>query len=128
MTLEWWCLAIAVAIHNIQSAVANAHYYATGNRWRSLLVGRACRVPRRTLRLCWDGPFLRISFSGDMYAVLFGLIGEVMVIISVRATTDGSSVLIGRYRCDLLVHGRHGNHESMVLFPFKNRCEPIKSK
>jgi hypothetical protein len=33
-----------------------------------------------------------------------------MVIISVRATTDlGSSVRSGEYRCDLLVHGQHGN-------------------
>ena len=78
-------LAMAIAIHNIPEGlcVAMPVYYATGNRWKAfgwaLLSGVA--EPIAAL-LGWA--ILASSFSNTMYAVLFGVVAGMMVIISVR--------------------------------------------
>lgn len=78
-------LAIAIGIHNIPEGlcVALPIYYATGNRWKAfcwaLLSGAS--EPLAAL-LGWA--ILANSFSDDMYAVLFGLVAGMMVIISTR--------------------------------------------
>jgi len=78
-------LAIAIGIHNIPEGlcVALPIYYATGNRMKAfawaLLSGAS--EPIAAL-LGWA--VLANSFSPVMYAVLFGLVGGMMVIISIR--------------------------------------------
>ena len=78
-------LAIAIGIHNIPEGlcVALPIYYATGNRWKAfgwaLLSGAS--EPFAAL-LVWA--VLASSFSDVMYAVLFGLVAGMMVIISTR--------------------------------------------
>eukprot|EP00548_Thalassiothrix_antarctica_P018995 CAMPEP_0194194188 /NCGR_PEP_ID=MMETSP0154-20130528/75444_1 /TAXON_ID=1049557 /ORGANISM="Thalassiothrix antarctica, Strain L6-D1" /LENGTH=452 /DNA_ID=CAMNT_0038918591 /DNA_START=371 /DNA_END=1733 /DNA_ORIENTATION=- len=78
-------LAIAIGIHNIPEGlcVALPIYYATGNRMKAfawaLLSGAS--EPLAAL-LGWV--VLANSFSDTMYAVLFGLVGGMMVIISIR--------------------------------------------
>jgi ZIP family zinc transporter len=78
-------LAIAIAIHNIPEGlcVAMPIYYATGNRWKAFgwAVLSGASEPFAAL-LGWA--VLANSFSDDMYAVLFGLVAGMMVIISVR--------------------------------------------
>jgi zinc transporter ZupT len=78
-------LAIAIAIHNIPEGlcVAMPIYYATGNRWKAFgwAVLSGASEPLAAL-LGWA--VLANSFSDDMYAVLFGLVAGMMVIISVR--------------------------------------------
>jgi zinc transporter ZupT len=78
-------LAIAIAIHNIPEGlcVAMPIYYATGNRWKAFgwAVLSGASEPLAAL-LGWA--ILANSFSDDMYAVLFGLVAGMMVIISVR--------------------------------------------
>ena len=77
--------AIAIGIHNIPEGlcVAMPIYYATGNRWKAfgwaLLSGAS--EPFAAL-LGWA--VLASSFSHVMYAVLFGLVAGMMVIISIR--------------------------------------------
>ena len=78
-------LAIAIGIHNIPEGlcVALPIYYATGSRWKAfgwaLLSGAS--EPFAAL-LGWA--VLANSFSDVMYAVLFGLVAGMMVIISTR--------------------------------------------
>ncbi|KAL7558055.1 hypothetical protein ACA910_009243 [Epithemia clementina (nom. ined.)] len=78
-------LAVAIAIHNIPEGlcVAMPIYYATGNRWKAfgwaLLSGVAEPVAGL---LGWL--ILSQSFSDQMYGLLFGLVGGMMVIISAR--------------------------------------------
>mmetsp|Transcript_20449 Transcript_20449/g.33881 ORF Transcript_20449/g.33881 Transcript_20449/m.33881 type:complete len:376 (-) Transcript_20449:116-1243(-) len=78
-------LAIAIGIHNIPEGlcVALPIYYATGNRMKAfgwaLLSGAS--EPLAAL-LGWA--VLANSFSDQMYAILFGLVAGMMVIISVR--------------------------------------------
>jgi len=78
-------LAIAIGIHNIPEGlcVALPIYYATGNRMKAfgwaLLSGAS--EPIAAL-LGWA--VLANSFSDTLYAVLFGLVSGMMVIISVR--------------------------------------------
>jgi ZIP family zinc transporter len=78
-------LAIAIAIHNIPEGlcVAMPVYYATGNRWKAFgwAVLSGASEPLAAL-LGWA--VLANSFSDDMYAILFGLVAGMMVIISVR--------------------------------------------
>jgi zinc transporter ZupT len=78
-------LAIAIAIHNIPEGlcVAMPIYYATGNRWKAFgwAVLSGASEPLAAL-LGWA--VLANSFSDDMYAILFGLVAGMMVIISVR--------------------------------------------
>jgi len=78
-------LAIAIAIHNIPEGlcVAMPIYYATGKRWKAF--GWAClsgaSEPVAAL-LGWA--VLANSFDDTLYAVLFGMVGGMMVIISAR--------------------------------------------
>lgn len=78
-------LAIAIAIHNIPEGlcVAMPIYYATGKRWNAF--AWAClsgaSEPIAAL-LGWA--ILANSFGDTLYAVLFGMVGGMMVIISVR--------------------------------------------
>jgi ZIP family zinc transporter len=78
-------LAIAIAIHNIPEGlcVAMPIYYATGNRWKAFgwAVLSGASEPLAAL-LGWA--VLANSFSDDMYAILFGIVAGMMVIISVR--------------------------------------------
>lgn len=78
-------LAVAIAIHNIPEGlcVAMPVYYATGNRWKAFgwAVLSGVSEPIAAL-LGWA--VLANSFSDDMYAILFGLVAGMMVIISVR--------------------------------------------
>merc|ERR1712238_69764 len=83
--LQWANTAIAIGIHNIPEGlcVALPIYYATGNRMKAfswaLLSGASEPV---AALLGWA--VLAQSFSDTLYAVLFGLVGGMMVIISVR--------------------------------------------
>ncbi len=78
-------LAVAIAIHNIPEGlcVAMPIYYATGNRWKAfgwaLFSGLAEPV---AALLGWL--VLANSFSDQLYAVLFGMVAGMMVIISAR--------------------------------------------
>jgi ZIP family zinc transporter len=78
-------LAIAIGIHNIPEGlcVALPIYYATGNRMKAfgwaLLSGAS--EPLAAL-LGWA--VLANSFSDEMYAILFGLVSGMMIIISIR--------------------------------------------
>jgi zinc transporter ZupT len=78
-------LALAIAIHNVPEGlcVALPIYYATGKRWKAfgLAVCSGASEPVAAL-LGWA--VLANSFSNTMYAVLFGLVAGMMVIISVR--------------------------------------------
>lgn len=78
-------LAVAIAIHNIPEGlcVALPIYYATGNRWKAFgwAVLSGASEPVAAL-LGWA--VLANSFSNTMYAILFGLVAGMMVIISVR--------------------------------------------
>jgi ZIP family zinc transporter len=78
-------LAIAIALHNIPEGlcVAMPIYYATGNRWKAF--GWAALSGASELLGAFLGwAILANSFSDTMYAVLFGLVAGMMVIISVR--------------------------------------------
>lgn len=78
-------LAVAIAIHNIPEGlcVAMPIFYATGNRrkafWWGVLSGASEPV---AALLGWA--VLANSFSDTLYAVLFGLVSGMMVVISVR--------------------------------------------
>lgn len=78
-------LAIAIGIHNIPEGlcVALPIYYATGNRMKAfgwaLLSGAS--EPLAAL-LGWA--ILANSFSDQMYAILFGVVAGMMVVISTR--------------------------------------------
>lgn len=78
-------LAIAIGIHNIPEGlcVALPIYYATGNRMKAFLWAllSGASEPLAAL-LGWA--VLANSFSDHMYAVLFGLVAGMMVIISIR--------------------------------------------
>jgi zinc transporter ZupT len=78
-------LAVAIAIHNIPEGlcVALPVYYATGNRWKAF--GLACASgASEPIAALLGWAVLANSFSDTMYAVLFGLVAGMMVIISVR--------------------------------------------
>jgi len=78
-------LAIAIGIHNIPEGlcVALPIYYATGNRVKAFswaLISGASE-PLAAL-LGWA--ILANSFSDQLYAILFGLVSGMMIIISIR--------------------------------------------
>ena len=78
-------LAIAIAIHNIPEGlcVAMPIYYATGNRWKAFGWALFSGVAEPIAALLgWA--VLANSFSDKLYAVLFGLVAGMMVIISTR--------------------------------------------
>lgn len=78
-------LAVAIAIHNIPEGlcVAMPVYYATGSRWKAFgwAVLSGVSEPFAAL-LGWA--VLANSFSDTLYAVLFGVVAGMMVIISAR--------------------------------------------
>ena len=78
-------LAIAIGIHNIPEGlcVALPIYYATGNRIKAFLWALVSGVSEPVAALLgWAS--LAGSFSDSLYAVMFGLVGGMMVIISTR--------------------------------------------
>merc|ERR1711957_482696 len=78
-------LAIAIGIHNIPEGlcVSLPIYYATGNRWKAFMWGVLSGVSEPVAALLgWA--VLATSFSQSMYAVLFGLVSGMMVIISLK--------------------------------------------
>jgi len=78
-------LAIAIGIHNIPEGlcVALPIYYATGDRKKAFLWGVLSGVSEPVAALLgWA--VLATSFSQSMYAVLFGLVSGMMVIISLK--------------------------------------------
>jgi zinc transporter, ZIP family len=78
-------LAVAISIHNIPEGlcVAMPVYYATGSRWKALgwALLSGLSEPFAAL-LGWV--VLAGAFSDALYAVMFGLVAGMMVIISVR--------------------------------------------
>jgi len=78
-------LAFAIAIHNIPEGlcVALPIYYATGNRVKAFLWALLSGASEFVAALLgWA--VLANSFSDTLYAVLFGSVAGMMVIISVR--------------------------------------------
>jgi len=78
-------LAIAIGIHNIPEGlcVALPIYYATGNRWKAFMWGclSGASEPIAAL-LGWA--VLANAMSDEVYAILFGLVSGMMVIISLK--------------------------------------------
>lgn len=78
-------LAIAIGIHNIPEGlcVALPIYYATGNRWKAFMWGclSGASEPLAAL-LGWA--VLANAMSDYAYAILFGLVSGMMVIISLK--------------------------------------------
>uniref|UniRef100_A0A7S1Y9E3 Zinc transporter ZupT n=1 Tax=Grammatophora oceanica TaxID=210454 RepID=A0A7S1Y9E3_9STRA len=78
-------LAIAIGIHNIPEGlcVALPIYYATGNRCRAFMWALISGASEPIAALLgWA--ILANNFSDRMYAILFGLVAGMMVIISTR--------------------------------------------
>lgn len=78
-------LAIAIGIHNIPEGlcVALPIYYATGNRWKAFMWACLSGVSEPIGALLgWI--VLANTMSDDLYAILFGLVGGMMVIISAK--------------------------------------------
>ena len=78
-------LAIAIGIHNIPEGlcVALPIYYATGNRWKAFLWGCLSGVSEPIAALLgWL--ILAKTMGEEVYAVLFGLVSGMMVIISLK--------------------------------------------
>jgi zinc transporter ZupT len=78
-------LAFAIAIHNIPEGlcVALPIFYATGNRRNAFLWALLSGASEFVAALLgWA--ILANNFSDDAFAVLFGLVGGMMVIISIR--------------------------------------------
>lgn len=78
-------LAIAIGIHNIPEGlcVSLPIYYATGNRWKAFMWGclSGASEPLAAL-LGWA--VLAKAMGDQVYAVLFGLVSGMMVIISLK--------------------------------------------
>ena len=78
-------LAIAIGIHNIPEGlcVALPIYYATGNRWKAFMWGCLSGLSEPVAALLgWA--ILAKAMTQDVYAVLFGLVSGMMVIISLK--------------------------------------------
>lgn len=78
-------LAVAIAIHNIPEGlcVAMPIYYATGKRWNAFAWGCLSGISE-PLAACLGWAALASVFNDVIYAVLFGMVGGMMVIISAR--------------------------------------------
>lgn len=78
-------LAVAIAIHNIPEGlcVAMPIYYATANRWKAFAWGVLSGVSEPIAALLGWAVLANVV-SDVAYAVLFGLVSGMMVIISVR--------------------------------------------
>jgi len=80
-----YVLAAAIAIHNIPEGlcVAMPIYYATGNRWKAFGWALLSGIAEPLAAICgWL--FLARSFGDKLYAILFGMVAGMMVIICVR--------------------------------------------
>ena len=78
-------LAVAIGIHNIPEGlcVALPIYYATGNRCKAFLWACISGISEPFAALLgWA--ILANSFSDDLYAVLFGIVAGMMVVISIK--------------------------------------------
>jgi len=78
-------LAIAIGIHNIPEGlcVALPIYYATGNRWKAFMWGCLSGASEPVAALLgWL--ILAKTMGEEVYAVLFGLVSGMMVIISLK--------------------------------------------
>jgi len=78
-------LAIAIGIHNIPEGlcVALPVYYATGNRWKAFSWALLSGISEPIAALLgWA--VLANSVTDEAYAILFGLVAGMMVIISVK--------------------------------------------
>lgn len=78
-------LAIAIGIHNIPEGlcVALPIYYATGNRWKAFMWGCLSGLSEPVAALLgWA--VLAKAVTQDVYAILFGLVSGMMVIISLK--------------------------------------------
>ena len=78
-------LAIAIAIHNIPEGlcVAMPVYYATGEKWKAFTWGCLSGISEPIAALLgWA--VLANSFTDTAYAILFGIVAGMMVIISVK--------------------------------------------
>jgi ZIP family zinc transporter len=78
-------LGLAIAIHNIPEGlcVAMPVYYATGKRWNAFAWGTLSGISE-PIAAVLGYAVLANSFSDVMYAVLFGMVAGMMVIISTR--------------------------------------------
>ena len=78
-------LALAIGIHNIPEGlcVSLPIYYATGNRQKAFLWGILSGLSEPIAALLgWA--VLASSFSENLYAVMFGIVSGMMVIISIK--------------------------------------------
>lgn len=78
-------LAIAIGIHNIPEGlcVALPIYYATGNRWKAFMWGCLSGLSEPVAALLgWL--VLAKAMGENVYAILFGLVSGMMVIISLK--------------------------------------------
>lgn len=78
-------LAVAIGIHNIPEGlcVALPIYYATGNRWKAFMWGCLSGLSEPVAALLgWA--VLANAMSDNVYAILFGLVSGMMVIISLK--------------------------------------------
>ena len=78
-------LAVAIGIHNIPEGlcVALPIYYATGNRWKAFMWGCLSGVSEPIAALLGWAVLAR-AMSDQVYAILFGLVSGMMVIISLK--------------------------------------------
>lgn len=78
-------LAVAIGIHNIPEGlcVALPIYYATGNRWKAFMWGCLSGLSEPVAALLGWAVLAR-AMSDEAYAVLFGLVSGMMVIISLK--------------------------------------------
>jgi zinc transporter, ZIP family len=78
-------LALAIAIHNVPEGlcVALPVYFATGKRWKAFGLA-LCSGLSEPLAALLGWAVLANSFNNTAYAILFGLVGGMMVTISVR--------------------------------------------
>ena len=78
-------LAVAIGIHNIPEGlcVALPIYYATGNRWKAFMLGCLSGLSEPIAALLGWAVLAR-AMSDQVYAILFGLVSGMMVIISLK--------------------------------------------
>jgi ZIP family zinc transporter len=78
-------LAVAIGIHNIPEGlcVSLPIYYATGNRWKAFMWGCLSGLSEPIAALLgWA--VLAQAMTDEAYAILFGLVSGMMVIISLK--------------------------------------------
>ena len=78
-------LAIAIALHNLPEGVCIALpiYYATGNRWKAFGWGCLAGIAE-PIAAVLGVLVLATVITDEVYAILFGLVSGMMVMISLR--------------------------------------------